>query len=63
MEQINIKIDISTPHGRKLVHELHGQKGVEIENPVPPQINEKLHTVDEAYEMMINLVDKHYGKE
>lgn len=64
MEQLTVKIDISTPRGRKLARELYGQKGVEIENPIPSEILEKkMYSVEEAYEMMMNLVDKHYGKE
>ena len=32
MDTVNIKIDVTTTQGYKLVRELYGKKGVEIEN-------------------------------
>lgn len=58
MDTLHVKIDISTPKGRKLAHELCGQKGVEIENPMP---QEKTCALDEVYEKGLNKMSAHYG--
>ena len=64
MEQLTAKIDVNTSRGRKLVRELHGQKCVEIENPIPAEMAGKImYSVEEAYSMMMDLVNEHYGKE
>ena len=58
MDIVNVKIDVSTPKGRKLVRELYGQKGVEVENPMPQG---RTYTLEEVYEKGLDKMSAHYG--
>lgn len=61
MNTVNVKIDISTPKGIKLLHELKDMKCVEIEDLPQPEVVRKTYTLEEVFEEVKAKLKKHYG--
>ena len=63
MDTVNVKIDVTTTRGHKLARELYGQKGVEIENPIQPEVTGKTYSVKEVFDELKSSLKHHYGAE
>jgi len=63
MNTVNVKIDITTPKGRKIARELYGQKEVEIENPVQSEITGETYEVDEVFDRLLDRLKEYYEGE
>ena len=63
MDIVNVEIDVTIARGYKLVRELHGQKGVEIENPIQPEVIGKTYSVKEVFDELKLSLKHHYGAE
>lgn len=57
---VNVKIDISTPKGRKLLRDLKDQKCVEIENLPQYEVVGKTYPLEEVYEELKASLKAHY---
>ena len=63
MDTVNVKIDVTTAQGYKLVRELYGKKGVEIDNPIKPEETGTTYSVREVFDELKDSLKKHYGEE
>jgi len=63
MDTVNVKIDVTTTQGYKLVQELYGKKGVEIENPIKSEVTGTTYSVKEVFDELKESLKKHYGEE
>ena len=63
MDTVNIKIDVTTVQGYKLVRELYGKKGVEIENAIKPETTGTTYSVKEVFDELKDSLKKHYGED
>jgi len=65
METVNVKVNVSSVAGRKLMREIEKHpRVVEIETSFPVDINgvpEKTYSVDEAFERLDKRLKEHYG--
>lgn len=63
MQTINVQIDISTPTGRRLLHEVEKHpKTAKIEYPLPEGIaGQKTYTLDEAFEKCYDILSENYN--
>ena len=62
MDTVNIKIDVTTTtQGYKLVRELYGKKGVEIENTIKQEATGTTYSVKEVFDELKDSLKKHYG--
>ena len=63
MNTINVKIDVTTTKGCRLARELYGQKGVEIENPIQPEVTGKTYSVKETFDELKTSLKEYYEVE
>jgi len=63
MQTINVQIDISTPTGRRLLHEVEKHpKTAKIEYPLPEGVSgQKTYTLDEVFDECIDILSEHYN--
>ena len=62
MDTVNVKIDVTTAQGYKLVRELYGKKGVEIES-IKQDVSGTTYSVKEVFDELKASLKKHYGEE
>ena len=63
MDMVNVKIDVTTAKGYKLAQELYEQKGIEVENPIQPEVTGKTYSVKEVFDELKSSLKEHYGVE
>jgi len=63
MQTINVKINIDSPTGRRLLKEVERHpKVAKIEYPVPDSIaGEKTYTIEEVFSKVEEKLNNHYG--
>jgi hypothetical protein len=64
MNAINVQINIDTPKGLKLIHEIEKEKKiVTIDYPNPSEYNDFSNTVtvDQAFDNLMEKVNVHFG--
>lgn len=65
MEEVIARINASTPTGRKIIRQLEThKKTVKLEYPdeLPEYLKgQKFYTLDEAFDMVAEKLNKHYG--
>jgi len=64
MNAINVQINIDTPKGLKLIHEIKKEKKiVTIDYPNPSEYNDFSNTVtvDQAFDNLMEKVNVHFG--
>jgi hypothetical protein len=62
MQSVNVKIDISTPTGRRLIREVEKHPRIaKIEYLVPDEINGiKTYSAEEVFEECYDILSNHY---
>ena len=62
METVNVRINITTPTGRRLLREVEKHpKTAIVEYPLPEGISEqKTYTIEESYEECCKILSNHY---
>lgn len=63
METINVRINITTPTGRRLLKEVERHPRVaKIEYPLPDEIaGQKTYSLEEVFSVVEEKMNKHYG--
>jgi len=62
MNTVNVKIDITSPTGRKLLREIEKHpKAAKIEYPMPDAISGNTYTHDDVWTEIEKKFNEHYG--